>query len=103
MISASVMIATTRRVVQLMPRLTHHSRAQLITTGTIISSCNPPRLAGSARTAGVAYSDANNATDFDAGVGAVELDETGTIGGTGIAGAWHLSAATPCLRPTPGP
>ena len=42
MITASVMTVTTRRVVQFMPRLTHHSSAQLITTGTMISSCNAP-------------------------------------------------------------
>ena len=36
--------ATVKRVVQVMPRLTHHSSAQLITTGTMISSCNRPSL-----------------------------------------------------------
>ncbi len=70
---AKVTTATTRRVVQLMPRLTHHSSAQLITTGTMISSCNSPRLVGSARTAGAACSDANSTTDLHAGVGAVGL------------------------------
>jgi hypothetical protein len=39
-INIRVTTATTRRAVQLMPRLTHHSSAQLITTGTMISSCN---------------------------------------------------------------
>jgi hypothetical protein len=39
-ISARVMAATTRRRVQLMPRLTHHSIAQHITTGTRISGRN---------------------------------------------------------------
>jgi hypothetical protein len=42
-IKASVMAVTARRAVQLIPRLTHHSSAQLITTGTMISSCNAPR------------------------------------------------------------
>src|ERR1700675_611198 len=69
MIAASVMTVSARRVVQLMPRLTHHSSAQLITTGTTISSCNAPRLVGSAQTAGAAYSDADSTTDLRAGVG----------------------------------
>src|ERR1017187_7377041 len=43
-ITTSVTAATIRRVVQSMPRLTHHNSAQLITTGTMISSCK--RLAG---------------------------------------------------------
>ena len=38
-ISSRVTAATTSRVVQLMPRLTHQSSAQLIRTGTMISSC----------------------------------------------------------------
>src|ERR1700716_203911 len=42
-INTRVTTATARRVVQLMPRLTHQSSAQLITTGTMISSCNAPR------------------------------------------------------------
>src|SRR6266849_1957816 len=95
MITASVMTVTTRRVVELMPRLTHHSSAQLITTGTMISSCNTPRLVGSARTAGAAYSDADSTTDLHAGVGAVELDETRTIGGARIAGAGTLQRQQP--------
>src|SRR5712692_2681671 len=95
MITASVMIVTTRRVVQLMPRLTHHSSAQLITTGTMISSCNAPRLVGSARTAGAAYSDADSAADFHAGVSAVKLDEAHTIGGARIAGASTLQRQQP--------
>jgi hypothetical protein len=40
MITASAMAVTTRRVVQLMPRLTHQSSAQLIKTGTMMSSGN---------------------------------------------------------------
>ena len=36
--------ATVNRAVQVMPRLTHHSSAQLIRTGTTISSCNRPSL-----------------------------------------------------------
>jgi hypothetical protein len=40
MITASVIAATTRRVVQLMPRLTHQSSAQLISTGMRVSSRN---------------------------------------------------------------
>jgi hypothetical protein len=40
MMTTSVIAATVRRRVQLMPRLTHHSNAQLITTGTMVSSCN---------------------------------------------------------------
>jgi hypothetical protein len=40
MITASVVAAATRRVVQLMPRLTHHSSAQLIRTGMMVSSRN---------------------------------------------------------------
>jgi hypothetical protein len=40
MIAASVIAATTSRVAQLMPRLTHHSSAQLMTTGMMVSSCN---------------------------------------------------------------
>jgi hypothetical protein len=40
MITTSVMTVTKRRVVQLMRRLTHHSIAQLIMTGTMIWSCN---------------------------------------------------------------
>src|SRR6266849_3213265 len=95
MITASVMTVTTRRVVELMPRLTHHSSAQLITTGTMISSCNAPRIVGSARTAGAACADANSTTDLDAGVGAVELDETRTIGGARIAGAGTLQRQQP--------
>src|SRR6476619_3040745 len=76
MITTSVMIVTTRRVVQLVPRLTHHSSAQLITTGTMISSCNAPRLVGSARTAAAACSDADSTTDLHAKCGAVGVDET---------------------------
>lgn len=34
----SVIAATARRVVQVMPRLTHHKSAQLMMTGTMISS-----------------------------------------------------------------
>ena len=40
MIAASVIAVTNRRAVQLMPRLTHHNSAQLITTGTMISRSN---------------------------------------------------------------
>ena len=40
MITASVTAAATSRLVQLMPRLTHQSSAQLMITGTMISSCN---------------------------------------------------------------
>jgi hypothetical protein len=45
MITTSVMAVTASRMVQFMPRLTHHSSAQLIRTGTRISSGNrePPR------------------------------------------------------------
>jgi hypothetical protein len=39
MITTSVTAVTTRRVVQFMPRLTHQSSAQPITTGTMISGC----------------------------------------------------------------
>src|SRR5206468_10690894 len=95
MITASVMTVTTRRVVQLMPRLTHHSSAQLITTGTMISSCNAPRLVGSARTAGATCPDADSTTDFDAAVGAVDLDETRTIGAARIGGAGTLRRQQP--------
>ena len=52
MIKASVMAATVRRAIQLIPRLTHHNSAQLIKTGTTISSCNctsPVRQAKRAR------------------------------------------------------
>jgi hypothetical protein len=38
-IRASVTAATTRRVVQLMPRPTHHNSAHPNTTGMMISSC----------------------------------------------------------------
>src|SRR5439155_9461153 len=95
MITASVMTATTRRVVQLMPRLTHPSSAQLMTTGTMISSCNAPRLVGSARTARATCPDANSATDLDAAVGAVRLGETRTIGAARIAGAGTLQRQQP--------
>ncbi len=37
-IKARVTAATPRRVPQLMPRLTHHNSAQLMMTGTVISS-----------------------------------------------------------------
>jgi len=78
-----------------MPRLTHHKSAQLITTGTMISSCNAPSLRwASARTAGAACSDANSTTDLHAGVGAVGLDETRTIGGARIAGTGAFSGST---------
>src|SRR4051794_16355351 len=43
-ISTRVTAATVNRVAQVMPRLTHHNSAQLIKTGTIISSCNGPRF-----------------------------------------------------------
>src|SRR5205823_12302267 len=95
MITASVITVTTRRVVQLMPRLTHHSSAQLITTGTMISSCNAPRLVGSARTAGAAYSDANRTTDLHAGISAVEPGETRSIGGARIPSARHSQHQDP--------
>ncbi len=39
-INTRVTTVTARRVVQLMPRLTHQSSAQLMITGTMISSCN---------------------------------------------------------------
>ena len=39
-IKTRVTTVTTSRVVQLMPRLTHQSSAQLMITGTMISSCN---------------------------------------------------------------
>jgi hypothetical protein len=49
-INTRVTTATTRRVVQFMPRLTHQSSAQLMKTGTMISSCNSqPLLPLSAR------------------------------------------------------
>ena len=38
MITASVTAAATSRLVQLMPRLTHQSSAQLMITGTMISN-----------------------------------------------------------------
>src|SRR5260370_16065048 len=98
MITTSVMTVTTRRKLQLMPRLTHHSSAQLITTGTMISSCNAPRLVGSARTAGAAYSDANSTTDLHAGAAAVGLDETRTLGGARNAGASALQRQHPARR-----
>ena len=44
MISSSVSAATLKRVVQVIPRLIHHSSAQLINTGTMISSCKRPSL-----------------------------------------------------------
>ena len=47
----SVIAVTTRRVVQFMPRLTHHSSAQLIMTGTMISSCKGLPSCRSARAA----------------------------------------------------
>jgi hypothetical protein len=50
MITASVIAVTTRRVVQLMPRPTHHNSAQHITTGTMISGCNGIAPAGVQRT-----------------------------------------------------
>jgi hypothetical protein len=40
MIAASVTTVTANRVVQLMPRLTHQSMAQPITTGTMVSGRN---------------------------------------------------------------
>jgi hypothetical protein len=40
MITTSVTAAATSRLVQLMPRLTHQSSAQLMITGTMISSRN---------------------------------------------------------------
>ena len=40
MITTSVTAAATSRLVQLMPRLTHHSNAQLMITGTMISNRN---------------------------------------------------------------
>ena len=43
-ISTSVTAATVKRTVQVMPRLIHHSSAQLINTGTMISSCKAPSL-----------------------------------------------------------
>ena len=39
MITTSVIAATVSRLVQLMPRLTHHSSAQLMMTGITVSSC----------------------------------------------------------------
>jgi hypothetical protein len=44
MITASVIAVTTKRVVQLMPRPTHHNSAQLITMGTMIFSCKGDEL-----------------------------------------------------------
>jgi hypothetical protein len=40
MITTSVTAVATSRLVQLMPRLTHQSSAQLMITGTMISSRN---------------------------------------------------------------
>jgi hypothetical protein len=48
-INTRVTTATTRRVVQFMPRLTHQSSAQLMKTGTMISSCNEPALVAAQR------------------------------------------------------
>ena len=39
MMTANVIAATVSRRDQLIPRLTHHSSAQLMMTGTTISSC----------------------------------------------------------------
>jgi hypothetical protein len=84
-IKSSVITATVRRAVQLMPRLTHHSSAQLIMTGTTISSCNGSPCYRSAPGAGATHSDADGATDLRAGLGAIDLDEARTIGGARIA------------------
>ena len=43
MMTTSVIAVTTRRVVQLMPRLTHHNSAQLMKTGAMRSIFNLPR------------------------------------------------------------
>ncbi len=48
-INTRVTTATTRRVVQFMPRLTHQSSAQPMKTGTMISSCNGPALVAAQR------------------------------------------------------
>ena len=74
-IKSSVITATVRRAVQLMPRLTHHSSAQLIMTGTTISSCNGSPCYRSAPGAGATHSDADGAADLRAGLGAIDLDE----------------------------
>src|SRR3979411_1321540 len=108
MITASVIAVTARRAVQLMPRPTHHSSAQLITTGTMISSCNarhpvaayfcwsmisgqtlrvcpegkPVSTFPDHALAGATDPDAGRAADLHAGLGAPRLDETRTIGST---------------------
>jgi hypothetical protein len=95
MITASVTTVTTKRVVQLMPRLTHHSSAQLMTTGTMISSGKAPTLLRSAPTAGATGADANSAADLHAGLGAVDPNETRAIRRAGIAASCTLQRKQP--------
>ena len=84
------MAVTASRVVQFMPRLTHHSRAQLITTGTMISRGNRKLPCRSARTDRVANPNTDSAADLHAGLGAVDFDETWTICRARIARAGAL-------------
>src|SRR5450432_3605220 len=89
-ITTSVMAATARRAVQVMPRPTHHNSAQPMMTGTMMSSCMAARFVALARARGTTDPDADGAADFH-GIGAFELDEAGAIAraGIGAAGAFH--------------
>src|SRR4051812_17541597 len=83
-ISSSVTAATVKRVVQLMPRLTHHNSAQLIRTGTTSSSCKS--LLALVCSARPADPDTKAAADLHAGGRSLDPDETGTVFRAGVRG-----------------
>ena len=86
-INTRVTTVTIRRVVQLMPRLTHQSSAQLMITGTMISSCNELALLPLARAAGATDPDTDRAANLHAGLSAVYFDKSRTKRSARIAGA----------------
>src|SRR3981081_2743547 len=94
-INTRVTTATARRVVQLMPRLTHQSSAQLITTGTMISSCNATSPVALTPAAGATGPDADSTADLHTGLGAVDFDKTGTKRRAGIAASCALQREPP--------
>ena len=94
MITINVTTVTASRVVQFMPRLTHHISAQLMTTGMMISSCNQTSQM-TRMLAAAANADADGAADSDAGFGTLDPDETRTVDRAGIAGAGTFQGQLP--------
>ena len=91
MITTSVTAAATSRLVQLMPRLTHQSSAQLMITGTMISNRNGLSVIPSQRPPLEVPAPMPTAPP----IGTLDFDKTRTIGRAGVAGASPLQRKLP--------